>query len=106
MALFFHGIASLVIAECACASLIIIFCIDVPSLVCVDPRYLNWPTSSSVFSFISMVVDGWSWLDAEDDNFFLLSEQPFSLVDGYPKYLQKENVNDVEIRADTVHQRL
>ena len=41
MALFFHSTASLVMAECACTSLIITSFIDVPSLVSVDPRYLN-----------------------------------------------------------------
>ena len=48
--------ASLVMAECACASLIFNFFVDVPSLVCVDPKYLNWSTSSS--GFIGMLVDG------------------------------------------------
>ena len=57
MALFFHSIASLVMAKCACASLIFTLFIDVPSLVCVDPRYLNWFTSSSVFPCIHMLVD-------------------------------------------------
>ena len=51
MALFFHSIASLAMAECACARLIFTSFIGAPSLVCVDPRYLNWSTSSSVFPF-------------------------------------------------------
>ena len=55
MELFFHTIASLVMAECACTSLIFI---GVPSLVYVDPGYLNWSTSSSVFPYIYMLVDG------------------------------------------------
>ena len=58
MALLFHSIASLVVAECAYVSLIFTSFIDVPSLVCVDLKYLNWPTSSSVFPFIYMLVDG------------------------------------------------
>ena len=58
MALFFHSIASLVMAECACASLIFTSFTDVPSLVCVEPKYLNWSTSSSVCPFICMLVDG------------------------------------------------
>ena len=40
MALFFHSIASLFMAECACTSLIITFHNDIPSLVCVNPRVL------------------------------------------------------------------
>ena len=44
MAVFFHSIASLVMAECACASMIFTSFIDVPFLVCVDRRYLNWLT--------------------------------------------------------------
>ena len=40
MALFFHSTASLVVAECACASLIVTSFTDVPSLVCVEPKYL------------------------------------------------------------------
>ena len=44
-------------AECACASLIFTSFIDVPSLVCVDPNYLNWSTSNT-FSFIHILVDG------------------------------------------------
>ena len=40
MALFFHSIASLVTAECACASLIFTSFIEVPSLVCVGCQSL------------------------------------------------------------------
>ena len=56
--LFFHGIASLVMAECACGILIRTSFNDVPSLVCVDPKYLNQSTSSSTFLLIHMLVDG------------------------------------------------
>ena len=46
-------------AECACASLIFTSFIDVPSWVCVDPKYLNWSTSSIALPFIlHMLVDG------------------------------------------------
>ena len=59
MALFFHSsIASPVMAECACASLVFTSFTDVLSLVCVEPKYLNWSTSSSVCPFICMLVDG------------------------------------------------
>ena len=59
MALVFHGTAGLVMAECACASLICTsLMLFAPSLVCVEPKYLNWPTSSSVFPFIHMLKDG------------------------------------------------
>ena len=58
MQLFLHSIASFVIAECACASLMLTSFIDVPSLVCVDPRYMNWSTASRVFPFFHMLVDG------------------------------------------------
>ena len=60
IALFFflQSIASLVIAECACASLIFASFIDVLSLVCVDPKFLKWSTSSSGFPFIQTLVDG------------------------------------------------
>ena len=56
-------------AECACANLIFTSFIDVvPSLVCMDPRYLmNWSTSSSVFPSPYMGLD-WSWLHAVDEN--------------------------------------
>ena len=40
MALFFHSIASIVLAECACASLSFTSFTDVPSLVCVESKYL------------------------------------------------------------------
>ena len=55
---FFHSIASLIMVECACASLIFTSFFDVQSLVCVDPTYLNWSISSSVSPFIHMLVDG------------------------------------------------
>ena len=58
MAVFPHSIAGLVTADYDCARLIFTSFIDVPSLVCVDPRYMNWSTSSSVFPFIHMLVDG------------------------------------------------
>ena len=58
MALFCHSIASLVEPECACASVIFTSFIDIPSLVCVDPRYLNLSTSSSVLPFIHILVNG------------------------------------------------
>ena len=58
MALFFHSTASLVMAECACVSLIFTSLNDVQSLVCVDCNYLNWSTSSSTFAFIHMLVNG------------------------------------------------
>ena len=59
MALFFHSIASLVVmAECACASLIFTFFTDVLSLVCVEPKYMNWSTSLSVCPFICMLLGG------------------------------------------------
>ena len=44
-------------AECAYASLIFTSFNDIPSLVCVDPNYLNWFTSSGTFSFIHMLAD-------------------------------------------------
>ena len=66
--MFFQSIASLVVAECACASLILTSFTNGPSLVCLDPRYLNWSTSSSVFS-IRPYVGRWSWLDAVYENF-------------------------------------
>ena len=50
--------ASLAMAECACASLILASVDDVPSLVCVAHKYLNGSTSSTAFSFIYMLVDG------------------------------------------------
>ena len=50
------GIASLFVAEWACASLIFISSIDVLSLGCVDHEYLNWSTSSSGFQFIHVLV--------------------------------------------------
>ena len=58
MALFFNSIASLVMAECACTGLIFTYFADVPSLVYVEPKYLNWSTSSSVCPFIHMLADG------------------------------------------------
>ena len=67
MALFFQSIARLVIAECACANLIFTPFIDVPSLVCVDPKYLSLYTSSSGLPFLHTLV--WFWLNAVGDNF-------------------------------------
>ena len=58
MALFFRSIVSLVLTECACASLILTSITDVPSLFCMEPEYLNWSTSSSVCPFFCMLVDG------------------------------------------------
>ena len=49
IALFFHSTASLVMAECACASLIFTPFNVVPSLLGVDPKYLIWSTSSITF---------------------------------------------------------
>ena len=46
-------------AECVCASLTFTPFIDVPCLICVDSKYLNWSTSSSVFPFIPMLVNGY-----------------------------------------------
>ena len=45
-------------AECAWASLILTSFTDVRCLVCVEPKYLYWSTSSSVCPFIYMLVDG------------------------------------------------
>ena len=39
-------------------SLICTSFIGVPSLVCVDLKYFNWSTSSTVFPFIHILVDG------------------------------------------------
>ena len=58
MAFFFHSTAGLVVAECACTCLVSTSYNDVQSLVCVDPKYLNWATSSSTFPFIHMLVEG------------------------------------------------
>ena len=58
MALFFHSIDRLVMAECACASQICTSVTDVLSLVCVEPKSLNRSTSSSVCPFICLLVDG------------------------------------------------
>ena len=54
----FHSIASLVMAECAGASLIFTSFTDFPSLVCVEPKYVKWSTSLSVCPFICMLVHG------------------------------------------------
>ena len=56
--LFFHSIASLVLAECACASLFFTSFTDFLSVVCVEPKYLKRSTSSSVCPFICMLEDG------------------------------------------------
>ena len=47
---FFHSITSLVVTEYACASLTFTSFIDVPSLLRVDHKYLNWSTSSAFYS--------------------------------------------------------
>ena len=51
-----HGTANIVMAECACASLIFTSFNDVPKLVCVDLKYLNWSTSSNTFPFVRILV--------------------------------------------------
>ena len=66
MALFFHSVASLVNAECACAGLIFTSFIDVPYLVCVNPRYLN---CQFLTAFSQLSLCWWSWLNADDGNF-------------------------------------
>ena len=43
-------------AVCAFASLIFTSFIDVLSLVCVDPKYLNWTTSSSVEDGLGLML--------------------------------------------------
>ena len=48
MDLFFHNIAGLIMADCACGSLIFISFIDIPSLVYEEHKYLNWSTYASV----------------------------------------------------------
>ena len=63
-------------AECACARLIVTSFIDVPFLVCVDPKYFNWSTSTSFFS-IHPYIDRWFWFDAAD-KFALL--EPISML--------------------------
>ena len=45
--------------------------IDVPSLVCMNPKYLNWSNSSSAVPFIH--DDRWPWLDAVDEDFAFVS---------------------------------
>ena len=52
----FFPIANLVMAEHAYASLIFTSFIDVTPLVCVNPKYLNWSTSSSALPFIYVLV--------------------------------------------------
>ena len=56
--------------ECFCTSVIFTSFIDVPSLVCVDSRNLNWPTSSCVFPFIhkcwKMVLALFSFLSLDE----------------------------------------
>ena len=42
---------------------------DVPSSVCMEPKYLNGSTSSSICPFICMLVGG---LDAVDENLALV----------------------------------
>ena len=70
MALFFHSIAGLVIAECACASLIFTSFIDFPSLVCVDPfELVHFFQRFSIHSFIHSYVGKCSWLGAVDESF-------------------------------------
>ena len=64
---FSHSGSTLVMAECACAILTFTSFNDAPSLVCMDPRYLNWPLIPA-FS-IHPYVCRWSWLDAVDENF-------------------------------------
>ena len=75
MALFSHGITSLVVAECACFSLIFTSFNYIPSLVCVDPECLNWSTSSGIFS-VHTYVGRRPWPDAvnEESFYFNLSE--------------------------------
>ena len=59
MALFFHSIAGIAMAEFACANLIFTSFADILSLVCFVPKYLNWWfTSSCTFPFSHILVDG------------------------------------------------
>ena len=58
MIMLLYSIASLVMSECACVSLILTTFTDVPSLVCVEPKHLNWSTHSSVCPFMCILVDG------------------------------------------------
>ena len=47
-----------VMVEYACISLILTSLVDVLSLICVNPRWLNWSTSSSTFPIFCILVDG------------------------------------------------
>ena len=58
MALFDQSMATLVMAESACASLIITSYTDVPLVACVYSKYLNCSPSSSTFPFIRILVGG------------------------------------------------
>ena len=57
MVLSFQSIVSLFLAEDACASLIFMSLVNIPSLVCVDPKYVSGTTSSNAFPFIHILVD-------------------------------------------------
>ena len=80
--LFLWSKASLVMVECASCSTSLLFSsfTDFPSVVCVDPRYLNWFTSHSIFPFIHILVDMalawccWRWFC------FCRSRFPFSIM--------------------------
>ena len=58
------------------------FLSDIPTVVSVDPKYLNWSTSSSTCPFIFMLVTqfgGWSWDNALEENILLFSK-PVSIL--------------------------
>ena len=69
-ALFSTALLALSWAECICkcASLIFDSFNDVPSLVLVDPKYLNGSISSNTLTFIHILDCGWPWLDAADED--------------------------------------
>ena len=75
--LFLQSMVNLVMAECACASLTFTSFNDLPSLVCVDPKYLNWFTSSTNCPFTHMLVGD---LDYAIDDDFAFSQRHFHSV--------------------------
>ena len=58
MALLLQSTASLVMAQCTCASLIFTSLNDAPSVVCMEPKYLNESISPSTFLFTQIFADG------------------------------------------------
>ena len=87
--------ADLYLQSTACANMFFTSFVDAPSVICVDPKYLNWSSCSSISPFIR-----WPWLDAVTEDFAFVAAD-FHFAFSFVSYWSSSSLSPRRLMSST-----